>query len=72
MPLLSNFPQGEALPELTNPGISTDLLSGKQLIDGNGKVVDGELVVNTVYVGTSEPASNLGVDGDIYIVRSGG
>lgn len=33
--------EGINLPELSNPGTATDLLAGKQLIDGEGKVVDG-------------------------------
>lgn len=33
--------EGVDLPELSNPGTATDLMAGKQLIDGDGKVVDG-------------------------------
>lgn len=32
------------LPTLSNPGTATDLAQGKQLIDGEGKVVEGEAV----------------------------
>jgi hypothetical protein len=32
---------GVELPELTNAGVATDLMQGKQLIDGDGNVVDG-------------------------------
>lgn len=32
---------GVELPELTNPGASPDLMEGKQLLDGYGRVVDG-------------------------------
>lgn len=35
---------GTKLPSLTNPGTAADLLSGKQLIDGDGNVVTGTLV----------------------------
>lgn len=38
---------GAALPTLTNPGTSSDLLSGKQLIDRNGNIVDGEIPIRT-------------------------
>ena len=33
--------EGVDLPELSNPGTAPDLMAGKQLIDGDGKVVDG-------------------------------
>ena len=33
--------EGVDLPELSNPGTATELMAGKQLIDGEGKVVDG-------------------------------
>lgn len=32
------------LPELTNPGVAADLLRGKQLIDDNGKIMDGTMI----------------------------
>ena len=42
--------QGKAssveLPELTNEGTSSDLLSGKQLIDGDGNIVEGTITNN--------------------------
>lgn len=34
---------GVELPELTNEGTAADLLSGKQLIDGDGNVVEGTI-----------------------------
>lgn len=33
------------LPTLTNPGTSSDLLSGKQLIDESGNIVNGSIVI---------------------------
>lgn len=33
----------------------------------NGSKVNGSLVVNTVYVGSTDPSSSFGNDGDIYI-----
>ena len=117
------------LPSLTNEGIASDLLSGKELINSNGGKVTGTMknngdiastmngidtksvsipagytsggtvslddtidnevatqadlitqimetlsaksAYNTIYIGSSEPTSDIGVDGDIYIVRSG-
>jgi len=35
----------------------------------DGSRVDGELVVNKYYTGTSEPSSDLGNDGDIYLKK---
>ena len=34
------------LPELTSPGTSADLLTGKQMIDGEGNIVEGTMVNN--------------------------
>lgn len=34
---------GTSLPTLTNPGTASDLLSGKELIDGSGNIVTGTL-----------------------------
>lgn len=34
---------GVELPELTNEGTAADLLSGKQLIDGDGNVIEGTI-----------------------------
>ena len=85
---------GVELPELANEGAASDLLSGKQLIDGSGDVVTGTFTIdeelstqddliaqiqvalnnkatyNTIFIGSQEPTSDIGVDGDIYIVRS--
>lgn len=36
---------GVDLPELTNPGAAADLMAGKQLIDGDGRVVDGSFTI---------------------------
>lgn len=37
---------GVELPELTNEGTSADLLSGKELIDGDGNVVTGTFTID--------------------------
>lgn len=36
---------GAELPELSNPGTAGDLMEGKQLIDGAGRVVDGTFTI---------------------------
>jgi hypothetical protein len=38
---------GVDLPELTNEGTSADILSGKQLISGNGEIVTGSMPIAT-------------------------
>ena len=42
-PLIESIAQGVFLPTLTNEGAAADLLSGKQLIDSDGKVVTGSM-----------------------------
>lgn len=59
---------GRALPSLSNPGKAEDLRVGKELIDQDGNIVTGTLVVQTYYYGADEPAASLGVDGDLYFV----
>lgn len=54
---------GTDLPELSNEGSASDLLSGKQLIDGEGKVVTGNIPTKTV--------SNLTASGATVTVPSG-
>lgn len=47
---VNNLPEagsgGVELPELTNAGTSTDLSSGKQLIDGEGNIVTGTFTID--------------------------
>lgn len=38
---------GANLPELTNPGSASDLLSGKELIDADGNVITGTIATKT-------------------------
>ena len=54
---------GVILPTLTNEGAASDLLSGKQLIDGDGNVVTGNIPTKT--------SSNLTVSGATVTVPSG-
>ena len=53
---IESIPGGAELPELTNPGTAGDLASGKQLIDADGNVVEG----------------NVQVISDEYYVEAGG
>ncbi len=47
---LNNLPDagGTTLPTLENEGTASDLVSGKQLIDGEGNIVTGEVPIRTV------------------------
>ena len=54
---------GVILPTLTNAGTASDLLSGKQLIDGDGNIVEGTI--------TTKTESNLTVNGATVTVPSG-
>lgn len=45
---ITSLPEaGTDLPELINEGSASDLLSGKQLIDSDGNVVDGTFTIDT-------------------------
>lgn len=70
---------GGGLPSLTNPGTAADLLSGKQLIDGNGNVVTGTMPTQgaqTITPGTSNKTIAAGryltgtqtIQGDINLL----
>ena len=54
---------GTDLPELSNEGSASDLLSGKQLIDGDGNVVTGNIPTKT--------SSNLTASGATVTVPAG-
>lgn len=54
---------GTALPELENEGAASDLLSGKQLIDSEGNIVEGTIATKT--------ASNLTASGATVTVPAG-
>ena len=48
----TNSNTGVELPELSNPGTANDLVEGKQLIDGKGNIVDGNIPIRgDEYVG---------------------
>ena len=54
---------GAGLPTLTNEGTAADLLSGKQLIDSDGNIVEGTIATKT--------ASNLTASGATVTVPAG-
>lgn len=54
---------GVELPELTNEGTASDLLSGKELIDGSGNIVAGVIPIKT--------ESNLTVSGATVTIPAG-
>ncbi len=43
--LVTALAGGVELPELKNPGVAADLMAGTQLLDGEGKVVDGTFTI---------------------------
>lgn len=60
---------GQNLIDLTSDTVSTStLLSGQTAHDKAGNVITGALVVNHIYVSTSQPSSSIGEDGDLWIV----
>lgn len=47
---------------------SSDVISGKKIVDSSGSVINGELVIQHYYTGTSQPSSSTGINGDIYLM----
>lgn len=47
-----------------------DVVSGKSIVDSSGVTVNGTLVIQHYYTGSSTPSASLGVDGDIYLQTS--
>ncbi len=45
---------------------ASDIVSGKTAYV-NGREVEGSLVVQTYYTGSTTPGSSLGINGDIYL-----
>lgn len=50
--------------------VASNIKSGVSIFGVTGTYQAGETAANTVYVGTSAPTSDIGSDGDIYVVRS--
>lgn len=44
-----------------------DVVSGKSIVDSTGTTVNGSLVIQHYYTGSSAPSASTGVDGDIYL-----
>lgn len=58
---------GDTLIDLSPTTATADkLVTGSGCFSASGKWIDGTLVINKYYTGTSEPSSSLGNDGDIY------
>ena len=47
-----------------------DVVSGKSIVDSSGATVNGSLVIQHYYTGSTAPSSSLGVDGDVYLQTS--
>lgn len=47
-----------------------DVVSGKSIVSSTGATVNGTLVIQHYYTGSSAPSSSLGVNGDIYLQTS--
>lgn len=44
-----------------------DVVSGKSIVDSTGATVNGSLVINKYYTGSSNPSASLGNNGDLYL-----
>jgi hypothetical protein len=51
--------------------IDNEVATQADLITQIMETLSAKGAYNTIYIGSSEPTSDIGVDGDIYIVRSG-
>lgn len=54
----------------TNTATADDIANGKTATINTGAKVTGTLSFVTYYTGTTDPASSLGSDGDIYLKRA--
>lgn len=48
-----------------------DVVSGKKIVSSTGATVNGTLVIQHYYTGSSVPSASLGNDGDIYLQTGG-
>lgn len=63
---------GRTLVDLTEDTISADkMLSGETAHDKTGETITGTLVAQRYYVGTTEPDTSFGEDGDVYLKVGG-
>lgn len=44
-----------------------DVVSGKTIVDSTGATVNGSLVINKYYTGSTTPSASLGNNGDLYL-----
>lgn len=57
-----------AYQDVTNvTAAAGDVVSGKTIVDSTGATVNGSLVINRYYTGSSAPSSSLGSNGDLYL-----
>lgn len=61
---------GPSLPTLTNPGVATDLASGKELIDGDGNIVKGTAAIAETVSITVD--NNSSISHRFYYVNTSG
>lgn len=58
------------LVDLTNDTVTSDsLLQGYKAHGSDGNIVNGSVVVQNYYTGSTEPSDSLGNDGDIYFMK---
>lgn len=48
-----------------------DVVNGKKIVSSTGTTVNGTLVIQHYYTGSSAPSASLGSDGDIYLQTGG-
>ena len=65
---IENIPSGSSLDTSDATAQVTDIINGKTAYV-DGEKLEGTLVVNYCYKGTTEPDSSLGEDGDLYFVK---
>lgn len=51
--------------------VADDVVSGKKIVSSTGATVNGTLVIQHYYTGSSAPSASLGNDGDIYLQTGG-
>lgn len=67
---------GTTLVDLTSDTVTPETLAeGVTAHDASGSIITGTMTAGdttayTVYIGTTEPTTDIGNDGDIYIVRT--
>lgn len=63
---------GTTLVDLTNDTVTADkMVSGTKAHKADGTRITGSLIVQTLFIGSSDPDSSLGDNGDIYIQIEG-